>query len=105
MPKQTQKQKLEQKIRRSVFLKEQVKRALISVIPRLNKHDLSTLAALFGHADKRQIALLAKMMAYDDTFLPRMKFFLKAETRDFRANVEKEKRASEKAEDILKKLE
>jgi len=105
MPDKKQRQKLEKEITRSVFLKEDVKRQLLSVIPRMDKQDLETLSALFGHADKRQDALFAKMIDHDDTFLSRMKFFVKGEVRKFRAGEEKTGRKKEKAEDILKGLE
>jgi hypothetical protein len=105
MPNQKQIQKLEKEITRSVFLKEDVKKRLLSVLPKMDGHDIETLSALFGHADKRQESLVARMMEYDDTFLPRMKYFVKGEVRKFSAGKEKAGRKKEKPEEILKGLD
>lgn len=86
-------------------MKEEVKKSLLSVLPKMGARDLETLSALFGHADKRQEALIAAMIAHDDSFLPGLKFFVKGEVRKYRAGVEKTGRKKEKAEDILKGLE
>jgi|WetSurMetagenome_2_1015567.scaffolds.fasta_scaffold63865_2 hypothetical protein len=98
-------QKLQIEIQRSIFLKEEAKKLLISVLPKMGKKDIESVSALFGHADKRQEALFARMMGHDDTFVPRMKFFIKGEMRNYRAGEEKTRRKKEKAEDILKGLE
>ena len=91
-------------IQRSIFLKEDVKKKLLNNLERVNAHDLETLSALFGHAEKRQDALIGKIVKHDDSFLPRIKFFIKGVVRKYRAGVEKTGRKKEKAEDILKDL-
>ncbi len=105
MPKQKQIIKLEKEIGGSIFLKEEVKKRLLENLPRVSAQDLDTLAALFGHAEKHQDKLLKQIVKYDDTFVPRLKHFVKGEIRKYRGGVEKAQRKKEKAEDILKEIE
>ena len=105
MPKQKQIEKLRSEIKRSIFLKEDAKRKLLENLNRASAHDIETLAALFGHAEKRQDKLLEKIVKYDDTFVPRLKHFVKGEIRKYSTGVEKAQRKKEKAEEILKEIE
>lgn len=98
-------QKLKNEIAGSLFLKEDLKKKLLDNFDRLGDKDRETLAALFGHAEKRQDDLLKKIVKYDDTFVPRLDHFITAEIGKFRGGVEKKQRKKEKAEDILKEIE
>ena len=105
MPNKKQTQKLKNEIAGSLFLKEDLKKKLLDNLDRLDDKDRETLAALFGHAEKRQDDLLAKIVKYDDTFVPRLDHFITAGIGKFMGGVEKKQRKKEKAEDILKEIE
>jgi len=98
-------QKLKNDIAGSIFLREDLKKKLLDNLDRLGDKDCATLAALFGHAEKRQDELLVKIVKYDDTFVPRLDHFIQAGIGKFRGGVEKKQRKKEKAEDILKEIE
>ena len=67
--------------------------------------DLAILTSLFNDAEKKQDQLLTKIVKYDDTFVTRLKHFIKNEIRKFHGGVEKAQRKKEKVEEILKEIE
>jgi hypothetical protein len=105
MPNQKQTQKLINKIRHSIFLKEELKKRLLDNFERLGPGDFERLAAFFGEAEKKQESLLGKIVKHDGTFLPRLKYFIQGEIGKYHGGREKAQRKKEKAEDILKEIE
>ena len=86
-------------------MKEDLKRKLLENLERVGPADFELLTALFGDAEKKQEKLLGKIVKHDDTFVPRLKNFIKSEIRKFHGGVEKAQRKKEKAEEILREIE
>ena len=105
MPTQKQIKNLRKEIQHSIFLKEDVKKRLLANLDRVGPVDFKLLTALFAKAEKNQDKLLRKIVKYDDTFVPRLKHFIKNEISRFHGGQEKAQRKKEKAEEILKEIE
>jgi hypothetical protein len=104
MEKQKQK-KFRKQIQGSIFLSEDLKVKLLNNLDRVNEEDLKMLSFLFGVAQVNQDSLIDKIAAFDDTFVPRVKYFIESEKNKYRKTVEKARRKEEKTEEILKKIE
>lgn len=99
-----QKQKLKELIQGSLFLEKDVKDSLLEKFDLLTNKELAQIQELFQESEQKQSDLVGKMVEHDQTFLPRLKDFKRAEIRKFQKKTEKKERTKEKAEDILKQI-
>lgn len=104
MKKQKLLKKLAPLIQGCIFLEEDVKIKLLDNLDRFSDEDLQELKTVFDEAKGNQNGLIDKIVAYDKTFVPRLKQWKRKETRKEFKRYEKAQRKDEAAEKLLKKL-